>query len=275
MGIKKFKPTTPALRELSVLVVDEINGNSPVKSLTSGKKRSSGRMNSGKISVRRLGGGHKKKYRKIDFKRDKYDIGAKVVSIEYDPNRSANIALLFYKDGEKRYIIAPDKLTVGSILVSGEKVKIELGNCLKIKNIPVGTIIHNIEIEPGKGAQIARSAGSFAQITGFENKKAILKMPSGEIRYINQECMAVIGQVGNLDANQICIGKAGRNRWFGLRPKVRGTAMNPIDHPHGGGEGRTKGGRHPVSPWGIPTKGHKTRNKKKPSGSQILRKRKK
>jgi large subunit ribosomal protein L2 len=275
MGIKKFKPTTPSLRELTVLVNDQLSENSPLKSLTKGKRRSSGRMGTGRISMRHIGGGHKRKLRDIDFKRNKFGVEAKVVSIEYDPNRSANIALLSYKDGDKCYIVAPDKLKVGSILVSGEKTKIEIGNCLKIKNIPVGTIIHNIEIEPGKGAQIARSAGTFAQITGFENKKVILKMPSGEIRYINEECMAVIGQVGNLDYNQINIGKAGRSRWLGIRPKVRGTAMNPVDHPHGGGEGRTKGGRHPVSPWGMPTKGHKTRNKKKPSGSQIIRRRKK
>lgn len=275
MAIKKFKPTTPSLRELSVLVNDELSENSPLKSLTKGKRRSNGRMATGRMSMRHIGGGHKRKLRTIDFKRNKFDIEAKVVSIEYDPNRSANIALLFYKDGDKKYIIAPDKLKVGAVLMSGEKTKIEIGNCLKIKNIPVGTIIHNIEIEPGRGAQFARSAGTFAQITGFENKKVILKMPSGELRYINEECMAVIGQVGNLDYNQICIGKAGRSRWYGIRPKVRGTAMNPVDHPHGGGEGRTKGGRHPVSPWGLPTKGHKTRNKRKPSGSQIIRRRKK
>jgi large subunit ribosomal protein L2 len=275
MGIKKFKPTTPSLRELSVLVNDQLSENSPLKSLTKGKRRSNGRMSTGRISMRHKGGGHKKKLRQIDFKRNKFGIEAKVISIEYDPNRSANIALLAYKDGEKSYIIAPDKLVVGSVLMSGEKAKIEIGNCLKIKNIPVGTIIHNIEMEPGKGAQIARSAGTFAQITGFENKKVILKLPSGELRYVNEECMAVIGQVGNLDANQVNIGKAGRSRWLGIRPTVRGTAMNPVDHPHGGGEGRTKGGRHPVSPWGLPTKGHKTRNKKKPSGSQIVRRRKK
>ncbi|OHD14110.1 MAG: 50S ribosomal protein L2 [Spirochaetes bacterium GWD1_27_9] len=274
MSIKKYKPITPSLRELTVLVNKELSENSPLKSLTKGKRRSNGRARTGRISVRHIGGGHKQKFRTIDFCRDKYGIEAKVASIEYDPNRTANIALLFYKDGEKRYIISPEGLKVGDILVSGEKEKVKIGNAMKIKNIPVGTIIHNIELEPGKGSQIARSAGSFAQISGFENKKVILKMPSGEIRYVNEECFATIGQVGNLDHNQVCIGKAGRSRWLGVRPKVRGTAMNPVDHPHGGGEGRTKGGRHPVSPWGLPTKGYKTRNKRKSSSNQIIRRRK-
>ncbi|MCK4796337.1 MAG: 50S ribosomal protein L2, partial [Spirochaetes bacterium] len=245
------------------------------KPLTSGKKRISGRMRTGRISVRRRGGGHKKKYRLIDFKRDKSDIEAKVFSIEYDPNRSANIALLHYKDGEKRYIVAPEKIEVGSFIVSGEKEKINLGNAMKLKNIPVGSIIHNIELEPGKGAQIARSAGTFAQVSGFEKDKVILKMPSGEMRYINSSCMATLGQVGNLDYRKVSIGKAGRNRWLGKRPKVRGVAMNPHDHPHGGGEGKTSGGRHPVSPWGVPTKGYKTRNPRKPSSKFIIRRRKK
>jgi large subunit ribosomal protein L2 len=274
MAIKKFKPTTPTLRTLSVLVTDDLSENSPLKSLTNGKRRNNGRMRTGRLSVRHHGGGHKKKFRTIDFKRNKLDIEAVVLSIEYDPNRSSNIALLSYKDGEKRYIVSPEGLKVGAILMSGDKAKIEIGNCLKLKNIPVGTIIHNIEMEPGRGAQIARSAGTFAQISGFENGKVILKMPSGEIRYINEECIATIGQVGNLDHNQIVLGKAGRSRWLGIRPTVRGTAMNPVDHPHGGGEGKTKGGRHPVSPWGLPTKGYKTRNKRKPSKSQILRRKK-
>ncbi len=275
MAIKKYKPVTPSSRTLTVLMNEDLSENSPLKSLTKGKKRRSGRMQGGRLTSRHLGGGHKKKYRQIDFKRDKFGVEAKVVSIEYDPNRSANIALLFYKDGEKRYIISPNGLKVDDVLVSAEKEKIKVGNSMKIKNIPVGTIIHNIEMEPNKGAQIARSAGTFAQISGFEKGKVILKMPSGETRYVNEECFATIGQVGNLDHNQVVIGKAGRNRWFGKRPHVRGTAMNPIDHPHGGGEGKTKGGRHPVSPWGQPTKGYKTRNKRKPSKSQILRKRKK
>lgn len=275
MAIKKYKPATPSLREMTALVNKDLSENAPLKSLTKGKRRSNGRMLGGSISSRHVGGGHKKKFRTIDFRREKYGIEAKVESIEYDPNRSANIALLSYKDGEKRYIICPNGLKVGEIIVSGEKEKIKVGNSIKLKNVPVGTIIHNIEMEPKKGAQIARSAGAFAQISGFENGKCILKMPSGEIRYINEECFATIGQVGNLDHNQVVLGKAGRSRWLGRRPHVRGTAMNPIDHPHGGGEGKTKGGRHPVSPWGLPTKGYKTRNKRKPSKSQILRKRKK
>lgn len=275
MGIKKYKPTTPSLRGTSTLTFDEITTSRPYKALTKGKKRISGRMATGRISVRRRGGGHKKKYRAIDFKRDKFGIEAKVVSIEYDPNRSANIALLNYIDGEKRYIIAPNKLEVGTKIKSGEKVKISTGNAMQLKNIPVGTIVHNIEMEPGKGAQIARSAGAFVQISGFENNKAILKMPSGELRYVNENCLATIGQVGNLDVQNTQTGKAGRTRWNGRRPKVRGVAMNPIDHPHGGGEGKTSGGRHPVSPWGQPTKGYKTRNRRKNSTSLIIRRRNK
>lgn len=275
MGIKRYKSITPGMRGKTGLTFEEITNTVPLKSLTKGKKKINGRMKTGRISVRRRGGGHKKKFRLIDFKRDKFDIEAKVASIEYDPNRSANIALLHYVDGEKRYIIAPNKLEVGQSVVSGEKVKLQIGNAMKLKNIPVGTIVHNIEMEPNRGAQIARSAGSFVQVSGFEKKRAILKMPSGEMRYINDECLATIGQVGNLDYIKIRIGKAGRNRWMGKRPKVRGVVMNPFDHPHGGGEGKTSGGRHPVTPWGVPTKGYKTRNKKKPSSSFILRRRKK
>ena len=275
MGIKRYKPVTPSLRGTTTLTFEEITRTKPQKLLVKGKKRISGRMKTGRISVRRRGGGHKRKYRLIDFKRDKFGIDAKVASIEYDPNRSANIALLYYKDGEKRYIIAPNKLELGSIVKSGEKVKISVGNAMKLKNIPVGTIIHNIELEPGKGAQLARSAGAYAQISGFEKMKAILKMPSGELRYINEDCLATIGQVGNLDFQKVSIGKAGRNRWRGKRPKVRGVAMNPIDHPHGGGEGKTSGGRHPVSPWGVPTKGYKTRNNRKMSTNLIIRRRNK
>jgi large subunit ribosomal protein L2 len=275
VGIKRYKPTTPSLRHTTGLTFDEITTNEPLKSLISGKKNINGRMRTGRISMRRRGSGHKRNYREIDFYRDKFDIEAKVVTIEYDPNRTANIALLNYKDGEKRYIIAPDKLKVGSILVSGEKVKVSIGNSMILKNIPIGTILHNVELEPRKGAQVARAAGSFVQLSGFEKDKAILKMPSGELRYINSLCLATIGQVGNLDSNKIHIGKAGRSRWMGLRPKVRGVAMNPIDHPHGGGEGKTSGGRHPVSPWGLPTKGHKTRKFKKASTKLIIRRRKK
>ena len=275
MGIKRYKPITPGLREKTSLSFEELTESKPLKKLAKGKKRINGRMRTGKISMRRRGGGHKKKYRIIDFLRNKFDIKAKVVSIEYDPNRSANIALLNYTDGEKRYIIAPNGLKVGAHVISGEKAKIEIGNAMKLKNIPVGSIIHNIEIEPGKGAQIARSAGSFAQISGFEKNKTVLKMPSGELRFINSDCLATLGQVGNLDYSNVSIGKAGRGRWLGKRPKVRGVAMNPHDHPHGGGEGKTSGGRHPVSPWGKPTKGYKTRNKRKPSGIFIIRRRKK
>lgn len=275
MGIKRYKPITPGLRDKTGLTFEELTTNTPCKLLTKGKKKISGRMKTGRISIRRRGGGHKKKYRIIDFKRNKFGIKAKVATIEYDPNRSANIALLHYIDGEKRYIIAPNNLKVGSFIISNEKAKIAVGNAMKLVNIPVGTIVHNIELEPGKGAQIARSAGASVQISGFEKNKAILKMPSGEMRYINCECMATIGQVGNLDYQKITIGKAGRTRWLGKRPKVRGVAMNPHDHPHGGGEGKTSGGRHPVSPWGMPTKGFKTRNPKKPSGNFIIRRRKK
>jgi len=275
VGIKRYKAITPGLREKTSLTFEEITSERPHKALTKGKKRISGRMATGRISLRRRGGGHKKKFRLVDFKRDKFGIDAKVVSVEYDPNRSANIALLSYADGEKRYIIAPNNLEVGTVVVSGEKVDVSIGNTMKLKNIPTGTIVHNIEMEPGKGAQIARSAGASVQISGFEKDKAILKMPSGEMRYINSDCLATLGQVGNIDYEKISIGKAGRNRWLGKRPKVRGVVMNPHDHPHGGGEGKTSGGRHPVTPWGIPTKGCKTRNKKKPSGKFIIRRRKK
>lgn len=275
MGIKRYNPTTPSLRNMTVLTYEEITEVKPLKALTKGKKRGSGRSGAGRISVRHKGGGAKRKFREIDFKRDKYGIEAKVASIEYDPNRSANIALLFYKDGEKRYIVCPDKLKVGDVIKSDDTVEVEIGNCARLKNIPVGTIVHNIEMEPNKGAQIARSAGAYAQISGFENGKVIMKMPSGEMRYINDMCFATIGQVGNIDYNKVNVGKAGRMRDLGVRPSVRGTAMNPIDHPHGGGEGKTKGGRHPVTPWGKPTKGYKTRQKKKPSSNQIIRRKKK
>jgi large subunit ribosomal protein L2 len=275
MGIKNYKPVTPSLRTQSVSTFEEITKEAPEKALLRKLTKSGGRNNLGRVTARRRGGGHKRRYRVIDFKRDKFDIEAKVATIEYDPNRTSNIALLHYIDGEKRYIIAPDKIEVGTKVVSGERVKISIGNAMKIKNIPVGTIIHNVELEPGKGAQIARSAGTSVQISGFEKGKAILKVPSGELRYINENCMATIGQVGNQETQKIKIGKAGRNRWKGKRPKVRGVVMNPFDHPHGGGEGKTSGGRHPVSPWGMPTKGYKTRNKKKTSNVMIIRRRNK
>ncbi len=275
MAIKRYNPTTSTMRFKTSLTFEEITTDKPLKALTKGKRGGSGRMASGTISVRRKGGGHKARYRIVDFKRNKLDVEARVVSIEYDPNRSANIALLFYKDGDKRYIIAPEKLKINDVLVTSDKADIKTGNVLKLKNIPVGTIIHNIEMEPGRGAQIARSAGTFAQIAGSEGTKVSIKMPSGEIRLINENCRATIGQVGNIDHNIVVIGKAGRSRWLGKRPKVRGVVMNPVDHPLGGGEGKTSGGRHPCTPWGKPTKGYKTRNPKKPSGKMIIRRRKK
>lgn len=275
MGIKKFKPITPTQRYKTVSSFDEITTDKPFKGLTVGKKSSAGRGAGGKISVRRRGGGHKRKLRIIDFKRNKLNIPGKVASIEYDPNRSARIALIFYVDGEKRYILAPNKLKVGDFIESGPNVKISIGNTLPLKNIPLGTIVHNVELYRGKGGQLIRSAGTYAQISSKEGKYVAIKLPSGEQRLIYSECYATIGQVSNIDHEQITIGKAGRNRWLGKRPKVRGVAMNPVDHPHGGGEGRTSGGRHPVTPWGKPTKGAKTRNKRKPSEKYILSRKKK
>ncbi len=275
MGIKKFKPTTPGQRFKTGSDFVEITANKPYKKLTKGLSKKSGRGAGGKISVRRRGGGHKRKYRIIDFKRQKHDVEAKVLSIEYDPNRSARIALVAYEDGDKRYIIAPEKIKVGDTLINGSNVKSIVGNSLILKNIPLGTWVHNIEIYPGKGGQIARSAGTFAQLTAKENKYCNLRLPSGEVRKILSMCTATVGQVGNLEHNKISLGKAGRRRWLGRRSKVRGVAMNPVDHPHGGGEGKTSGGRHPVSPWGTPTKGYKTRNKKKLSNKFIVSKRKK
>jgi len=240
-----------------------------------GKKSNAGRGSNGRISVRRRGGGHKRKLRFIDFKRDKYDIPGKVATIEYDPNRSGRIALINYVDGEKRYILAPNKLKVGDTIMSGNSAKIAIGNSLPLKNIPLGTIVHNVELHKGKGGQIVRSAGSYAQIVAREDKYVSLKLPSGEQRLVFGECFATIGQVSNIEHEQISIGKAGRSRWLGRRPKVRGVAMNPVDHPHGGGEGKTSGGRHPVTPWGIPTKGFKTRKKRNPSEKYIISRKKK
>ncbi|AZR74721.1 50S ribosomal protein L2 [Anoxybacter fermentans] len=274
MGIKKFKPTSPARRFMTVSTFEEITKTKPEKSLTAPLKKSGGRNATGRITVRHRGGGHKRKYRIIDFKRDKDGIPARVAAIEYDPNRSARIALLYYADGEKRYIIAPYKLKVGDVVVSGEDADIKVGNALPLANIPVGTIIHNIELKPGKGGQLARSAGTMAQLVAKEGKYATVKLPSGEVRLISLKCKATIGQVGNLDHENITIGKAGRKRWLGIRPSVRGTAMNPVDHPHGGGEGKNKSsGRHPVTPWGKPTLGAKTRKKNKPSDKMIIRRR--
>ncbi len=263
MAIKTYRPTSPAIRFRTTLDNKELSTERPLKGLTQYKKRISGRNNKGHLTIRHRGGGHKKLYRIIDFRRDKRDIPAKVVSLEYDPNRSARIALLAYLDGEKRYILAPDGLAVGATVVSGDGADILVGNSLPLKNIPLGTMVHNIELKRGKGGQMARSAGAAAQLLAKEAGYAQLKVPSGETRMVSLECYATVGQVGNLDHENISIGKAGRTRWMGKRPTVRGVAMNPIDHPHGGGEGKTSGGRNPVSPWGQPTKGYKTRNNKR------------
>jgi large subunit ribosomal protein L2 len=262
-SIKTYNPTSPAMRFRTTLDNKELSTDRPLKRLTESKKRISGRNNKGRLTIRHRGGGHKRLYRVIDFRRDKREIPAKVVSLEYDPNRSARIALLAYADGEKRYILAPDGLAVGASLVAGEVADILLGNALPLKNIPLGTMIHNIELKKGKGGQMARSAGTAAQLLAKEAGYAQIKMPSGETRMVNLDCYATIGQVGNLNYENVSIGKAGRNRWLGKRPTVRGVVMNPIDHPHGGGEGKTSGGRNPVSPWGVPTKGYKTRNNKR------------
>ena len=276
MAIKKFRPITPSLRHMTVLKSDEITKNEPEKSLLATLKKNAGRNSQGSITVRHRGGGAKRKYRIIDFKRDKDQIPAKVAGIEYDPNRSANIALLHYVDGEKRYILAPNGLKVGDVIFSGEGSDIKVGNCLKLKDMPVGTLVHNIELKEGKGGQMVRSAGTSAQLMAKEGKNALLRLPSGETRYVNINCKATIGQVGNLDHENVTIGKAGRKRHMGIRPTVRGSAMNPNDHPHGGGEGRTSIGRPgPVTPWGKPALGYKTRNKKKASNKMIVSKRKK
>src|SRR5512138_1864136 len=274
-SIKTYNPTTPAIRFRTTLVNSEVSKDRPLKSLTGPKQRISGRNNKGRLTVRHRGGGHKKLLRAIDFRREKRDIPAKVVSLEYDPNRSARIALLAYADGEKRYILAPDGLTVGASLIAGETADILVGNSLPLKNIPLGTMIHNIEMKMGKGGQMARAAGAAAQLLAKEAGYAQIKMPSGETRMVHLDCYATIGQVGNLDHENVSIGKAGRTRWLGKRPTVRGVAMNPIDHPHGGGEGKTSGGRHPVSPWGLPTKGYKTRNNKRTQRFIIKRRGKK
>lgn len=275
MGIKTFRPITPIQRYKTSLDFSDLTTDKPFKKLTKGRSEKAGRGAGNQISVRRRGGGHKRKYRIIDFKRNKFDIPGKVETIEYDPNRSANIALICYKDGERRYIIAPNSLKVGDQIISGEKVDVQVGNAMLLKNIPVGTSICNIELTKGKGGQIARSAGGSAQITGSEGKYVIVRLPSGEMRKIYNECIATIGEIGNKDHSNITIGKAGRSRWLNKRPSVRGTAMNPHDHPLGGGEGKTAGGRHPVSPTGKPTKGFKTRKKNKYSDNMIISKRKK
>jgi large subunit ribosomal protein L2 len=276
MAVKKFRPTSPGIRHMTVLDFSEITKDEPEKSLLADLKKTGGRNVYGRITVRHRGGGHKRKYRIIDFKRDKDGIPAKVAGIEYDPNRSANIALLVYADGEKRYIIAPLGLNVGDTVISGADVDIKPGNALPLSSIPVGTVIHNIELKAGKGGQLVRAAGNAAQLMAKEGDYAHVKLPSGEVRLIRQECKATVGQVGNLDHENITIGKAGRKRHMGIRPTVRGSAMNPVDHPHGGGEGKAPIGRPtPVTPWGKPTLGYKTRKKNKASDKFIVKRRKK
>lgn len=273
MALKKFKPTSPGRRHMTVSTFEEITKVDPEKSLTFPLKKHSGRNFQGRLTVRHRGGGHKRLYRIIDFKRDKDGVPGKVASIEYDPNRSAHIALIVYADGEKRYIIAPDGIRVGDPIMAGETADIKAGNALQLKDIPLGTVIHNIELKPGKGAQLVRSAGSEAQLVAKEGKYAHIRLPSGEVRLIRVECKATIGQVGNLDHENIHIGKAGRKRWMGIRPTVRGVVMNPADHPHGGGEGKAPVGGHPQTPWGKGAHGVRTR-KKKASDKMIVKRRK-
>lgn len=272
MAIKKFKPTTPTLRYRTVSDFSQLTKKEPEKSLLEPLKKSGGRNSRGRITARRRGGGHKRMYRKIDFKRDKVNVPSKVAAIEYDPNRSAHIALLHYADGDKRYILSPVGLRIGDEIVAGDTADIKPGNALPLERIPLGTSVHNIELVHGRGGQIVRSAGGHAQIMAKEGKYVQLKLPSGEVRMVRKECIATVGQVGNIDHENVVSGKAGRSRWLGFRPKVRGVAMNPVDHPLGGGEGKSSGGRHPVTPWGKPTKGYKTR-KKKPSDRHIVRRR--
>jgi len=273
--IKKLKPDTPSRRYMSVSSFDDITKSSPERKLTVALRKTGGRNNFGRITSRRRGGGHKRRYRIIDFKRKKIDTQATVIRIEYDPIRTAYIALIEYEDKTKSYIIAPDKLKIGDKIQSGEKVDIRIGNAMPLKNIPVGTVIHNVEMKPGKGAQIARSAGSSVNLLAVDSGKAIIKLNSGEIKNVADNCFATVGTVSNLENKNIKIGSAGRKRWLGFRPKVRGVAMNPIDHPHGGGEGRTSGGRHPSTPWGKPTKGYKTRKNKKTDKSIVRSRRNK
>ncbi|MDD2218497.1 MAG: 50S ribosomal protein L2 [Desulfoplanes sp.] len=273
MAVRKLKPTSPGRRSQTVSTFEEITRSFPEKGLATGLTRKSGRNNNGRITSRRRGGGNKRLYRVIDFKRNKLDVPATVATIEYDPNRSARIALLHYADGEKRYILAPNGVKVGDQIIAGDKADIKPGNALSLVKIPQGTIIHNIELYPGKGGQMARSAGTYAQLVAKEGTYVLLRLPSGEVRRVLSTNMATVGQVGNLESENITIGKAGRSRWKGKRPEVRGVAMNPVDHPLGGGEGRSSGGRHPVTPWGKPTKGYKTRNPKKQSSRLIVKRR--
>ena len=275
MPVKNYRPTTATRRFQTVVSREDITKDKPEKGLVIGKKRTGGRSSTGRVSSRFRGGGHKKTYREIDFKRDKVGIPGRVAAIEYDPNRSARIALLHYVDGEKRYILAPAGLEVGRTVMAGPEADILIGNALPLKNIPAGTVVHNIELRPGKGGQMARSAGAQAQLVSREGDYALLKLPSGEIRRVQADCTATIGQVGNVEHENVSLGKAGRKRWLGKRPHNRGVSMNPVDHPHGGGEGKTSGGRHPVTPWGKPTRGFKTRNNKRTNKWIVTRKAKK
>jgi large subunit ribosomal protein L2 len=274
MAIRTLKPTSPARRYLTYVTRDEITKQEPEKGLLVTKRRTSGRNNYGRITVRHRGRGHKRMLRQVDFRREKTDIPAKVAAIEYDPNRSARLALLHYRDGEKRYIVAPLGVKVGDTVMSGPQADILPGNALPLRNIPVGTLVHNVELQPGRGGQLCRSAGTQAQLLAKEGERATLKMPSSEVRMVALECMATVGQVGNLDHENVSVGKAGRTRWRGFRPTVRGTVMNPVDHPMGGGEGKGKG-NHPMTPWGKPTKGYKTRRGARPSDRDIVTRRKK
>jgi len=275
MGIKKYKPTTDGRRGMSVSDFAEITRSRPEKTLLDSRPGNGGRNNRGRITVRHRGGGHKRRYRVIDFKRDKQGVPGKVAAIEYDPNRSARIALIHYVDGEKRYILHPLNLEVGETIVSSNEADIKPGNAMQLLAVPLGTWVHNIEMQIGHGGQLCRSAGTYAQVMAKEGGYVLLRLPSGELRQVRRECRSTIGQVGNLQHENIDIGKAGRSRWLGRRPTVRGAAMNPVDHPHGGGEGRTTGGRHPVTPWGKPTKGYRTRSKKNPTSKFIVKRRKK
>lgn len=273
MGIKKYKPTSPGIRFRTGYSFEEITAEEPLKPLSRGLRKKGGRNNLGRLTVRHHGGGHKRLYRLVDFKRDKDDVPGKVTAIEYDPNRSARIARVTYVDGDKRYILWPLGLKVGDLVVSGQTADIKPGNCLPLKNIPLGTSVHNVEMKIGKGGQLIRSAGGYGQLMAKEKGYAQIKMPSGEVRMVLDRCRATVGQVGNIEHESVSIGKAGRNRRLGRRPSVRGVVMNPVDHPHGGGEGKSSGGRHPVTPWGVPTKGYKTR-KAKHSDRYILKRRK-
>ncbi len=274
MGIKQLKSVTPGSRFASRSDFSELTARSPEKRLTRSLRKTGGRNNTGRITIRHRGGGHKRRYRIIDFKRNKYNVPGKVLTVEYDPNRSANISLIQYSDGDKRYILSPVGLKVDDVVISSENAPLKIANALPLKNIPTGLFVHNIELEPGKGGQMARSAGASAQVMAHDNGFCTLKLPSGEVRMVHENCIASIGQVGNRTHEQIVSGKAGRSRWLGRRPSVRGVAMNPVDHPMGGGEGKSSGGRHPTTPWGKPTKGYKTRKKNKKSNNMIIKRRK-